>query len=79
MFKALFDHVGAVEQPVNTKVDILPPYKVEMRNVLNTCLFTLSRHRATLAFIRGHRLNVIPIFTLLLALFWSTPTPEGKI
>ncbi len=46
-------------------------------------IYTFSRRKATLAFIWsrvfGHLMNVSPIFTLLLALFWSPPISERNV
>ncbi len=47
--------------------------------IANSCLFYTSSRHVILIHVFFHRVNLSPIFTLLLALFWSPPTPEGNI
>lgn len=78
----LFVHIGAAETSCE-HINIFPfrrsTFSVDLRNLLasNSCLFSLFQIQIQIQIVWSHfMMNISPIFTLLLALVWSPPTPE---
>ena len=56
------------------------PYRFVMcKELANWCIFTQQTRSYIVCHVSGQLMNVSPIFTLLVALHLSSPTPDGNI